>query len=234
MNFIKKIALSSVITLCPAVAQTAAEQLQKGIFDQETQGKVDDAINIYRQLANSTLTPREIAAQAQYRLSQSLLQKGDIANATREMERLERDFSEYKNLIASLASQKGLQAMSTGDIPPPSPLVQYNMNSRATFQGKVKHLIWIDPMSWLTIDSNGQDYRIQLASPNMMLKGGATKNSIKLGDDVVILGAEALDGTPTLLAITVTSADGQTLFDRAKAEDQAKAEKLAARQANGK
>jgi hypothetical protein len=245
MNLTTKLVAALMLT-ASAFAQTAAEQLRKGIFAQESQGKIDDAINIYRQLANSTLTPREIAAQAQYRLSQSLLQKGDIANATREMERLERDFSEYRNLISSLASQSGIHTFTpgvgippgavpipNGAVPPPSPEKLYNMNSRITVQGKVKQIAWVNPTSWLTVDVNGKDYRIQLASPNTMLKGGATRDTFKLGDDLVVQGANALDGSLTLFGVMITSANGQTLFDRAKA-DRVLAEILAEQQLKGK
>lgn len=209
MNLTSRISIAVLTVALPALAQTAAEQLQKGIFAQEAQGKVDDAITIYRQLANSTLTPREVAAQAQYRLTQSLLQKGDVAMATREMERLEREFAEYGNLISSLAAQKGVHTA----VPPPT--VEFNMNSRVSVQGKVKQVMWTNPATWLTIDANGKDYRIQLASPNAMLLSGIRRDTIKLGDEVFVEGASAVDGSPTLFG-NLVSASGQTLFDRAK------------------
>ena len=89
----------------PGVAQTASELLQKGIYAQETEGNLDNAILIYRQIVNSAPAQREIAAQAQYRLAQSLLQKGDLTEASREFERLARDYADYGNLVSSLAGQ---------------------------------------------------------------------------------------------------------------------------------
>src|SRR5262245_53584394 len=97
------VAVMALIAL-PAAAQTAAEQLQRGIFAQDSQGNLDGAITTYRQLAYSGLTPRDVAAQAQYRLAQALLAKGDVPAATREFERLERDFADYQKLVAGLAS----------------------------------------------------------------------------------------------------------------------------------
>lgn len=55
---------------------TAAELLQKGIYAQETAGDLDGAIKIYHQIVDSHPTQREIAAQAQYRLGMTLLEKG--------------------------------------------------------------------------------------------------------------------------------------------------------------
>jgi hypothetical protein len=67
---------AAVCSALPLGEQTAAEELQKGIFTQETAGDPDGAIDIYRQIMNRGSTPREIAAQAQYRLGEALLKKG--------------------------------------------------------------------------------------------------------------------------------------------------------------
>src|SRR5260370_41153921 len=87
------------------LAQTATELLQKGIFAQETEGNLDNAILIYRQIVNSAPSQRDLAAQAQYRLAQTLLQKGDLSNAAAEFSKLARDYSDYKNLVSSMAAQ---------------------------------------------------------------------------------------------------------------------------------
>ena len=43
------LAAALMMSALPATAQTAAEQLQRGIFTQDSQGNVDAAITIYRQ-----------------------------------------------------------------------------------------------------------------------------------------------------------------------------------------
>jgi TolA-binding protein len=89
----------------PVHAQTAAELLQKGIYTQETAGDLDGAIAIYRQIVNSGLSPRDLAAQAQYRLAQSLLQKGDLPNGAQEFANLARNYADYGKLIGTLATE---------------------------------------------------------------------------------------------------------------------------------
>jgi hypothetical protein len=89
----------------PLSAQTAAELLQKGIFDQETAGDLDGAIAIYHQIVNSGSSPRDVAAQAQYRLAQSLLQKGDLPNGAQEFANLARNYADYGKLVSNLATQ---------------------------------------------------------------------------------------------------------------------------------
>jgi tetratricopeptide (TPR) repeat protein len=88
-------------------AQTSAELLQKGIYEQETAGNLDNAILIYRQIVNSAPSQRDVAAQAQYRLAQALLQKGNMAEASKEFDRLARDYADYSSLVSSLAGQVG-------------------------------------------------------------------------------------------------------------------------------
>lgn len=96
--------MSAALAGSLAHAQTAAEQLQKGIFTQETTGDLDGAITIYRQIVDSGSSPRDVAAQAQYRLAQALLQKGDLSNAAGEFEKLARNYADYGALVSNLAN----------------------------------------------------------------------------------------------------------------------------------
>src|SRR5215471_1680584 len=99
------LALAALVAAIQCVGQTTAELLQKGIFAQETEGNLDNAILIYRQIVNSAPSQRDLAAQAQYRLAQALLQKGNLTEASREFERLARDYADYGSLVSSLAGQ---------------------------------------------------------------------------------------------------------------------------------
>jgi TolA-binding protein len=94
-----------ILAALPLGAQTAAELLQKGIYDQETAGDLDGAISIYHQIVNSGSSPRDVAAQAQYRLAQTLLQKGDLPNGAQEFSNLARNYADYGKLVSSLATQ---------------------------------------------------------------------------------------------------------------------------------
>src|SRR5215469_14286245 len=97
--------LGLLLAAIPARAQTTSELLQKGIYAQETEGNLDNAILIYRQIVNSAPSQRDVAAQAQYRLAQAQLQKGNLTEASREFERLARDYADYGSLVSSLAGQ---------------------------------------------------------------------------------------------------------------------------------
>jgi hypothetical protein len=72
----------------PGSAQSPADLLQKGIYEQETAGNIDAALQIFRQVVNSS--DRKVAAQAQYQIVLCLLQQGDRPGATKEVEKLAR------------------------------------------------------------------------------------------------------------------------------------------------
>src|SRR5207247_1200732 len=79
--------------------------LQKGIYSQDTLGDLDGAIRIFRQILTSPSSQRESAAQAQARIVQCLLKKGDAAGVAREFERLARDYSDFKDLVSAISAQ---------------------------------------------------------------------------------------------------------------------------------
>ena len=124
---LKKLAgfmLAVCITITPSLAQTTTELLQKGIYAQETEGNLDSAILIYRQFVNSAPSQRDLAAQAQFRLAQALLQKGDLTSAAQEFNKLASDYSDYRNLVSTLSAQNskqlavGIEATGKGPLCP--------------------------------------------------------------------------------------------------------------------
>ena len=68
----------AVVGALPSLAQSVEEQLQRGIYTQQTAGDLDSAIRIFRQIIASNPTRKVYAAQAQVHLAQALLQKGDL------------------------------------------------------------------------------------------------------------------------------------------------------------
>lgn len=84
-------------------AQTATEQLQKGIYAQDTAGDLDGAIAIYRQVLQSGQPQRIVAATAQFRLAQALLMKGDMEAGMKEAQKLATEYPDYRGLMEALA-----------------------------------------------------------------------------------------------------------------------------------
>jgi hypothetical protein len=58
----------------------------------------------------------------------------------------------------------------------------------------------------------GADWAFELGSPNGLMRQGWTRNSLKDGDIVTILGSRARDGSTNSNARSVTTADGKRMF----------------------
>jgi len=206
--------LAVAIAAVPSLAQTTTELLQKGIFAQETEGNLDNAIMIYRQIVNSAPSQRDLAAQAQYRLAQSLLQKGDLTNASTEFSKLARDYADYQKLISSLAAQAGRQAPlpgggvlraeggtigvgGRGTPAGPAPALkaaellaarQFN-GSPVVVRGKIVNATWVNPSGMILVDpDNGADGYLFLTAPPRQLARQMNPSTFKLGDIVTVTG----------------------------------------------
>lgn len=61
-------------------------------------------------------------------------------------------------------------------------------------------------------DEKGADWAFELGSPNGLMRQGWTRNSLKQGDVITVLGSRARDGSTNSNARTVTTAEGKRLF----------------------
>ncbi len=206
----------------PGLAQSASELLQKGIYTQETAGDLDGAIQIYRQIVGSAPAQHEIAAEAQYRLAQALVRKGDLTGAALEFQKLARDYSEYQALISRMSATPQPQALHIA----PAPLsAEFDSSRPVTVSGAVTQIQWMNPRSWLSVkDGTGIEWRIALASPQALTAQQWTKDAVKLGDQVVVNGSLAKDGAKIAAAVTVYASDGRKLFDSASVAEATGAE----------
>ena len=92
-------------------------------------------------------------------------------------------------------------------------------NRRGSVQSGV-----VNPNATISVDpkdGSGKRYTFLMASPNMLLKQGMTRVSLKPGDEVTVTGIISTggqtlpDGTIAASASTVTLSDGRKVFDRA-------------------
>jgi tetratricopeptide (TPR) repeat protein len=221
---------------------TPAELLQKGIFAQETSGDLDGAIKIYRQIAELHPQQRELGAQAQYRLGMTLLAKGDTNAASQEIQRLGWDYPDFKDLIASAKKGGAYGGGTYGDLhvfrftPSDTELQQlaenrdrtlfnagqpaqhealFDFKRSTTITGTVVQVAWMNPYTMLTINTVPSEppSKVFVASSNTLEVAGWTRGTVRLGDQITITGAPAVDASPTLQATSVTF-NGQVIFSR--------------------
>jgi len=203
-----------------------ATRLQQAIHRQDAAGDLDAAIATFRELASSPATDRAVAAEAQYRLGQSLLQKGELDAAAQEIMALSRLFPDQAELVSRLTGNGGPGSMlaRTGAMGPSSlpPSFDFEPGNAASIAGRVAGFAWVNPMSWLTVTDGASTWTLGVAAPNMLLRLGLNRDTLKLGDEVRVditldrRGPVLTDGKILGRAESIVrAADGAQVFNRA-------------------
>ena len=103
---------------------------------------------------------------------------------------------------------------------------QYDPNDSAVLSGVVVKIEWLNPHAYFFVDvtdaSTGTvtTWACELTSPVGLMRRGWTRNSLQIGDEVLVEGALARDGGNAINAASVVLAKtGQRLFTRSAAEE---------------
>jgi hypothetical protein len=84
--------------------------------------------------------------------------------------------------------------------------------------GTVTKIEWQNPHTWFYIDvkgdnGNAANWAMEMGSPNLLIRSGWTKNSMKIGDVVSVEGFRAKDGSNNGNAqVVILTNTGQRLF----------------------
>src|SRR6478609_3388623 len=86
--------------------------------------------------------------------------------------------------------------------------------------GTVTKVQWRNPHTYFFVDVKGEDgeihnWAMELGSPNVLMRRGWTRDSLKIGDQVTVEGARARDNSYKGNASSVVMADGKRLFNGA-------------------
>jgi len=93
---------------------------------------------------------------------------------------------------------------------------EYDAAKKIELKGTVTKFEWTNPHAHFYLDvtdPNGkvENWNLELASPNMMVRNGWRRTSLKEGDKVVVVASRAKDGTTTASAETITLEGGTKL-----------------------
>jgi hypothetical protein len=129
------------------------------------------------------------------------------------------------NRAAVLCAVAGFLAASAPVRAHHSFAAEYDADKPIKIQGKVTKVEFINPHSWLHVDVTLPDgkvtnYACETAPPNGLYRLGWTKYSVKPGDEVIIEGVLAKDGSALINTKSVTTSDGRKLFAGSSAESQ--------------
>ena len=95
---------------------------------------------------------------------------------------------------------------------------EYDAKKPVKLTGTVTKLEWLNPHTWFYIDVKDDTGKVtnwgfEMGSPNILLRAGWTRNSMKPGDVVTVEGSRAKDGSNNANVKGVTLAStGQQLF----------------------
>ena len=93
---------------------------------------------------------------------------------------------------------------------------EFDVNSRIELTGVVTKVEWTNPHAHFYIDvkdSSGKtaNWNFELASPNVLVRNGWSRHSLKEGDQVKVVGLRAKDNSTVGHANTITMPDGREL-----------------------
>jgi hypothetical protein len=94
---------------------------------------------------------------------------------------------------------------------------EYDANKPLTLKGTVTKVEWTNPHARFYVDvkdDRGEitNWNLELASPNVLVRNGWTRKSLNVGDEVVVQGSAAKDGSKMANARVVTLGDGRRVF----------------------
>ena len=94
---------------------------------------------------------------------------------------------------------------------------EFDARNPVSLRGTVTKMEWINPHAWIHIDVKKPDgtvdeWMIEAGSPNTLLRRGLTKNSLKVGTEILVEGYRSKDGSLRANGRDVKLPDGQILF----------------------
>ena len=95
---------------------------------------------------------------------------------------------------------------------------EFDANKTVTIKGVVSKVDWVNPHIFIYVDvkdaQTGKvaNWACEMGSPNGLTRQGWTRNTFTLGEDIIIEGWQAKNGTNTCNARTWKLADGRVVL----------------------
>ena len=94
---------------------------------------------------------------------------------------------------------------------------EFDLNRPVTLTGRVTRIEWVNPHAWFYIDVADEpgkttSWRLQMGSPNSLVRRGWTKHSVNVDDVVTVEGSRAKDGSHMANIRCVVLPSGVRLF----------------------
>jgi hypothetical protein len=102
---------------------------------------------------------------------------------------------------------------------------EFDPNRPLLLKGRIVRIEWVNPHAWIHMEVANPDgskdvWMIEGGSPNSLLRRGVTKDSLKVGAEIVVDGYQARDHTlKRANGRNITYPDGRKLFLASSAPD---------------
>lgn len=95
----------------------------------------------------------------------------------------------------------------------------YDMSKTVSVKGTVKQFNFVNPHSAIYLDAkddqgNGEQWLVEADSPNNLARNGWTRESLKPGDEVTVVGNRLKDGSKGMRLQKIIFSDGRELKPR--------------------
>ena len=95
---------------------------------------------------------------------------------------------------------------------------EYDSQKPITLTGKFTKMDWVNPHSWIHMEAMNpatgkvETWDIETGPPNTLYRNGWRKDMMKEGEEIVVTGSLAKNGSNTINARSVKTPDGRTLL----------------------
>ncbi len=95
---------------------------------------------------------------------------------------------------------------------------EFDATKPITLTGKFTKMDWVNPHSWIHMDAVNpatgkvENWDIETGPPNTLYRNGWRKDMMKEGQEILVTGTLAKNGTNTVNARTVRTPEGKTLL----------------------
>jgi len=104
---------------------------------------------------------------------------------------------------------------------------EFDAAKKLKLTGTVTKVEWRNPHTYFYVDVKGEDgaihnWAMELGSPNVLMRRGWTRDTLKAGDQITVEGARARDNSYKANANSVVMADGKRLFNGSAEDNEGK------------
>ena len=122
----------------------------------------------------------------------------------------------HAKVIAATAAALALVRVSTVSAHH-SFAAEFDANKPIRFEATVTRVQLLNPHTWIHVevtkpDGTVETWAIEAGSPNVLMRRGVTKDTLKVGTKIVVDGYQSKDGTRRANGRDLTLPDGQKLF----------------------